>query len=1020
MKFTKARFLALLIVLMIFGSLLQARTVTGESPDKKLDLANWHSVGNIWLRVSNYGFFGSGGDTTPPWPSLEYPGGSGIDYLYRGALWFGAKKQRRDGFGRKYYWLDPNTTNEEDIVAEGDTLNGFEDEMLDWPVVDTLVSVGFDGDLDLKEFLPAYNSLETSPLGSQYAQYNSSDVTISTSIRDQRRGIDDDGDGLVDEDPIGYAFPFRENASELPTEFQGYAGLYPHEFENVDPILNNTHLWFPLGFVDLSQDPSNGLFNLAQAHNDDGDSQTDEDGFPVSEQDFISYYYDYSPFGTPGERDWGGSRTQTAHVPLNVRVRQLSYQWSYEHIKNLVYIEFDVTNMNELDTLYDCSMGIYMDSDVGPQAWGGSTIATDDVSSFVPGQGYQFAYTYDADGDGGLTTGYVGSRVCSPDPDQLEFACWFWKVGDGPDDSDPLDLTPTGPTANQKYWLLTNQNPDDSKYKPLLTGDTSPTEDTRYLFGFYGAQAHTGDTDLEGEDGFGEDDYMETDEDGNYFKRWNLAPYNTMKIVLAVFPGDNVSHLKIQSLWAKSIYGQSQGLSEVVLPDTITHYVGPEPPAIPEMYARNVDDGNRIEVFWDNRSEIDNLDFTFVDNANVGWQDFDSSLDSYIGRYDEQLAAYGYFPENYAPPVSSIDYNDNAVVNPWTAYRLRHDFQGYTLWGRSGSGSQDDWMHMEKWDINENDQQLYTDFMVNNGSEFFIDFGGVDLGIEKGLPSPHDAEEVDTQYYKLNGLFELVPIQVGEEIYGDPLYNPELTLTSELAANLALLSFDEQALAFKHPSVDEDVYMEIYDDRVIPLLGHGGANNINPDGTEVQSSIMNRLSRRYYSSSIPNPPRGVEYYVAVTAWDRGMPYIPLSPLESGRDEDANMKVLFPGANAKDDMDDIYVVPNPYIAQSNFDGKRDNDDKGDKSRRIWFVNLPETCTIKIFTLAGDLVDTIKHNGAEMEDVITVSKASYFGLKASGMATWDLLSENNQIIAPGVYLYSVKSDGDVKVGKFVIIK
>ena len=40
--------------------------------------------------VSNYGF-GSGDDITPPWPSLEYPGGSGVDYLYQGALWFGKK-----------------------------------------------------------------------------------------------------------------------------------------------------------------------------------------------------------------------------------------------------------------------------------------------------------------------------------------------------------------------------------------------------------------------------------------------------------------------------------------------------------------------------------------------------------------------------------------------------------------------------------------------------------------------------------------------------------------------------------------------------------------------------------------------------------------------------------------------------------------------------------------------------------------------------------------------------------------
>jgi len=40
----------------------------------------------------------------------------------------------------------------------------------------------------------------------------------------------------------------------------------------------------------------------------------------------------------------------------------------------------------------------------------------------------------------------------------------------------------------------------------------------------------------------------------------------------------------------------------------------------------------------------------------------------------------------------------------------------------------------------------------------------------------------------------------------------------------------------------------------------------------------------------------------------------------------------------------------------------------------------------------------------------------------MHSWDLLTKNRQITAPGVYLFSVenKADGKNKVGKFVIIK
>ena len=185
---------------------------------------------------------------------------------------------------------------------------------------------------------------------------------------------------------------------------------------------------------------------------------------------------------------------------------------------------------------------------------------------------------------------------------------------------------------------------------------------------------------------------------------------------------------------------------------------------------------------------------------------------------------------------------------------------------------------------------------------------------------------------------------------------------------------------------------------------------------------IERLGRRYYRHHISHPPKGIEYYIAVTAWDRGMPDFGLESLGSGRDADANMKILFPGPTAQSNMDNIYVVPNPYFGLSKFDGRREGDMKGDRSKRIWFVNLPERATIKIYTLAGDLVDTIEHDGATEEDIITVSRAASTGLTASGMASWDVLSRHRQILAPGVYLYSVKdhSNGEIKVDKFVIIQ
>ena len=78
---------------------------------------------------------------------------------------------------------------------------------------------------------------------------------------------------------------------------------------------------------------------------------------------------------------------------------------------------------------------------------------------------------------------------------------------------------------------------------------------------------------------------------------------------------------------------------------------------------------------------------------------------------------------------------------------------------------------------------------------------------------------------------------------------------------------------------------------------------------------------------------------------------------------------------------------------------------ENDRRIQFINLPSPSEIKIYTMAGDLVDTIQHNDANR-----------------GFADWNLTSSIGQTISSGIYLFTVEDSrsGEVQVGKFVIIK
>ncbi|MBZ0266386.1 hypothetical protein K8I28_17145 [bacterium] len=66
-----------------------------------------HDVGNIWLTITNYGYFGNDGSDrdgfledpcTGEWsPQAEFPANSGIQYLFMGAMWIGAIIQE-EGF----------------------------------------------------------------------------------------------------------------------------------------------------------------------------------------------------------------------------------------------------------------------------------------------------------------------------------------------------------------------------------------------------------------------------------------------------------------------------------------------------------------------------------------------------------------------------------------------------------------------------------------------------------------------------------------------------------------------------------------------------------------------------------------------------------------------------------------------------------------------------------------------------------------------------------------------------------
>jgi hypothetical protein len=96
------------------------------------------------------------------------------------------------------------------------------------------------------------------------------------------------------------------------------------------------------------------------------------------------------------------------------------------------------------------------------------------------------------------------------------------------------------------------------------------------------------------------------------------------------------------------------------------------------------------------------------------------------------------------------------------------------------------------------------------------------------------------------------------------------------------------------------------------------------------------------------------------------------------------------------LDVIRVVPNPYIVTSLYETSL-------HERKLKFNHVPNRCRIDIYTVAGDHVASLHHEGPQ------------------GYCFWDMRTKHGLNIAFGLYVYVVETpDGRKHTGKFLVIK
>ncbi len=267
-------------------------------------------------------------------------------------------------------------------------------------------------------------------------------------------------------------------------------------------------------------------------------------------------------------------------------------------------------------------------------------------------------------------------------------------------------------------------------------------------------------------------------------------------------------------------------------------------------------------------------------------------------------------------------------------------------------------------------------------------------------PSPNMEVVVESRkvtiYWQDDAESFLDPISQEADFEGYRIYGARKTANEELGEFSLLLEID-----LKNDIGYNTGFSTI---RIINEFGE-------PDSILINDTYYN------YKFENANIKDGWLNYYAVTAYDQGDPDANLESLESSIY--SNRVYVFPGkAAAKENnwVGEPTVYPNPFKGQALWDGY------GSRSKMLWFRNLPNEAEIRIFSLAGDLVDIIQHDesyiGADIENI----DAQKNPLMAGGEHAWDLITMHDQATASGLYLFTVedKNSGQIKEGKFLIIK
>ncbi len=698
----------------------------------------------------------------------------------------------------------------------------------------------------------------------------------------------------------------------------------------------------------------------------------------ISEDDYYATYTDTLTDQTYVAMDPIENR---AHIPINIEVNQRSYAWSYKYAEDFILIDFMLRNIG-MKTIRKAYMGLYIDADI----WAGPTSNDprgyeDDYSGFkvsVPspaGGGLEdtinIAWTADNDGNpvGGVfdqlsPTGVAGTRVVrSPNP-ELQYSFNWW--------------TSNGYNVNYDWGPMREEN-----YRDFGTGGLGTPEKDRNKYYILS------NNEFDYDQLYAAVDYSD--------QGWLPPPASDLATNIA-------NGFDTRYLFSFGPFNIEPGDSLLI---TCAYVAGGDFHQKPSDFSDNYDPQNPDALY-------DALDFTdlainatwaawMYDNPGV---DTDGDLDS--GKYRIRIDT---IVENGDTTFSEtkVYYEGDGVPDfkgppPPPSPQLRYE----AIPGKVTL----------RWNGIETENYL-DDFSQRKDFEGYRVYMGEEIKLDAfALLTSHDLLDFNRFIWdpgKQKWSLKDIPFFMDElkGIYGedfDPLDYPESNPYIDNEGNKYYFEKVDWNQYFADPKGIRKVYQDEIDQGTV-TADTGQAEF--PNNYFVEDTDGKTYHKYYeYEYAIDGLRPSQFKYFAVTAFDFGNPENDLEPLESS--PLSNYVKVYPiySAEIAEEIDaKISVYPNPYRIDAGYadDGFENPRGRGTEfERRIHFINLPEECTIKIWTTDGDLVREIEHYpGGQFSE--TNSKAY-----------WDLITRNTQAIVTGIYIYSIESERGTELGKIVVIK